>query len=674
MKAAVKLTLIAIAASFIVISAGLLIPTFSQAGGPTLDNVQWNKIEINFNKTMTSLTEQTSIFYIKQTFSQTGVKLNLTTIFNQTSYSIDDLKGAKLFTKENVTYVEKRVEKTGATCTTIEGNDTQKEICIDNFQEVERLKWRWEWVESKDFLFNKNLAKKEVTSPSFTITIPKLADLDEYRNNGTKWFKLIIPTPISDYNGGWGSSTYFAIRLDDATSSKEAHPWFNLSYDFRTNITTTLETPRFSIGTDANRVFMPIVVNTSNLTMNSICSDLAIANSSNHEQNYVWENYTSSTYGCRTSQTTVWIYGRYTDNNNTIESIYHGNNTLDPTLKNSSRPVDVLSEIHFSSHNGSGYRDSSPQNTAGGFSLVAGTKQQVTGIFGDAGKFDASTYYQSDSDHGKHLEGFTIITLFRKTSGVGGTHQQLFAKTNDATTGWQYYWEGGILNFAPSFEGASFQLVSISGLSESRWYISAGRVRSGVSVELMVWDTNGTKFLKVTNTTGTKIAKNNQALTIGARSDAIQQFGGFFDAIFFLNYSTTDSELNATVSAMLSRNFTDLMTRQATEERPSGGSNANETEGRSAIEQGVRDSLGIGATIYTDQQIYTRNISGGQQLAKFDKFTLNGTKRWAFNYITSGENFTNMRNITPTFYVLEIENMLPSQIRDRVSGFINQTK
>lgn len=107
---------------------------------------------------------------------------------------------------------------------------------------------------------------------------------------------------------------------------------------------------------------------------------------------------------------------------------------------------------------------------------------------------------------------------------------------------------------------------------------------------------------------------------------------------------------------------------------PEEQSTADESGGDSAIEQGIRSSvIGPNAVIYTDQQVYERYLNTSQRNATFDKFTLNGTKRWAINYVTTGENFANMLNMTPSLYILEMQNMSSSGIRTRVSGFINVT-
>ncbi|MEK6839605.1 MAG: hypothetical protein AABX72_01575, partial [Nanoarchaeota archaeon] len=100
---------------------------------------------------------------------------------------------------------------------------------------------------------------------------------------------------------------------------------------------------------------------------------------------------------------------------------------------------------------------------------------------------------------------------------------------------------------------------------------------------------------------------------------------------------------------------------------------ANETDGDSAITQGILNATST-AVIHTEQQVYTRSVSGTQQLGRFDRVAVFNNQRWAFNYITAGESFTNMNNITTNFYVLELTDLFPSDITAQVSTFINATK
>lgn len=100
---------------------------------------------------------------------------------------------------------------------------------------------------------------------------------------------------------------------------------------------------------------------------------------------------------------------------------------------------------------------------------------------------------------------------------------------------------------------------------------------------------------------------------------------------------------------------------------------ANGVLGDAAIHQGILNSLPL-ASIFNETQVYTRNTTGTQQLGRFDRIAISGNKRWAFNYITTGESFTNMLNLSTTLFVFEMVNLSAGEITDQVSRYINATK
>ena len=99
---------------------------------------------------------------------------------------------------------------------------------------------------------------------------------------------------------------------------------------------------------------------------------------------------------------------------------------------------------------------------------------------------------------------------------------------------------------------------------------------------------------------------------------------------------------------------------------------ANETEGDDAIVTGTLNKL-PNSIIHDTQQVYIRLSNGTQQLGTFDKFVINNSQRWAFNYITTGESYTSMNNITPSFYVLEMIDLNTANIIQVVEDFIDET-
>ncbi|MFC1715684.1 LamG domain-containing protein [Candidatus Poribacteria bacterium] len=99
-----------------------------------------------------------------------------------------------------------------------------------------------------------------------------------------------------------------------------------------------------------------------------------------------------------------------------------------------------------------------------------------------------------------------------------------------------------------------------------------------------------------------------------------------------------------------------------------------ENEGRIAIESGIQNALTSGYTVYTDQRVYVRLANGSQKLGRFDKVAVYGSQRWAFNYLTGSEAYTNLFNVTPLLYVWEETSLTNPEITSQVSALISGTK
>jgi len=102
---------------------------------------------------------------------------------------------------------------------------------------------------------------------------------------------------------------------------------------------------------------------------------------------------------------------------------------------------------------------------------------------------------------------------------------------------------------------------------------------------------------------------------------------------------------------------------------------ATETNGVNSIQIGILASeIGGTATIYTSQRASARNLAGTQFSGIFDKMAINGNKRWLFNYVSQGETpISNLFNITPVIYVLQLQNKTNETITDLVGKMINTT-
>ena len=99
-----------------------------------------------------------------------------------------------------------------------------------------------------------------------------------------------------------------------------------------------------------------------------------------------------------------------------------------------------------------------------------------------------------------------------------------------------------------------------------------------------------------------------------------------------------------------------------------------ESSSRDAIEAGIQAALTSGYTIYTDQKIYARNSANQQAVGVFDKVVKWMNKIWAFNYIAGSDSYSNMFNITPVLYTLEMQNISFAAINSTVYQLITSTK
>ncbi len=99
---------------------------------------------------------------------------------------------------------------------------------------------------------------------------------------------------------------------------------------------------------------------------------------------------------------------------------------------------------------------------------------------------------------------------------------------------------------------------------------------------------------------------------------------------------------------------------------------ANESDGRIAIEVGINNT--INTSIITNQQIYTANWSANTQtLTTFDKYTQRSNQSRAFNYVTSGESFTNLATWLNRLIIWENTTLTTDQITNQVQGIITNT-
>ena len=100
---------------------------------------------------------------------------------------------------------------------------------------------------------------------------------------------------------------------------------------------------------------------------------------------------------------------------------------------------------------------------------------------------------------------------------------------------------------------------------------------------------------------------------------------------------------------------------------------ANETEGRLSIEEGIHRALSDTQAISSNKQIYAVYSSGSHSFHSFDKYTDKDNQSWSFNYVTTGETFTNMLSLLRIVSIWENQTLASSQIVTQVENFITNT-
>lgn len=104
---------------------------------------------------------------------------------------------------------------------------------------------------------------------------------------------------------------------------------------------------------------------------------------------------------------------------------------------------------------------------------------------------------------------------------------------------------------------------------------------------------------------------------------------------------------------------------------------AGEASGDDRIEIGIDTSdIKDIATKYSEQQLSARNLNNDQFTGTFDWVVVvqGSTKRYAFNYVSGGESpISNLFNLTPVLYVLQLQNQTNETITDDVGKLINST-
>lgn len=179
---------------------------------------------------------------------------NLSILFSNTNFNLDDIYGVQLSEYKNLTY-EYDVWVYDVSCQDIYENGTWNEVCTDNGHQETAIGYRCGWKPTKTAMFKK---VDKLNSEYTLINIPKLESKpSDCTYNGTKWLRVEFNTPFIKLIDGWGSSGKIAF-LDGLV---EYHPAWNTSFAYCRNITIESD----NIDADLNNYTILMRFNSSNI-------------------------------------------------------------------------------------------------------------------------------------------------------------------------------------------------------------------------------------------------------------------------------------------------------------------------------------------------------------------------------------------------------------------------
>ena len=271
--------------------------------------------------------------------------------------------------------------------------------------------------------------------------------------------------------------------------------------------------------------------------------------------------------------------------------------------------------------------------SANGFATLVGWNITDTGVYLEAVKFDGSGDVAS-------WNGFTLATPeLRGTDGF----------VNSMRAVWH---------------------ASSGGRLDHRWYNPSAQENltseaTSCGLNLNTWHTHDAWWFRNNYTLSSKTGSCN--LTTNSTSS--------------VTIGESTGRIGLTTHPQASTYFDDLAFRKLLYPEPTisvgeeATAFASESDARSAIIQGIQQSsIEPSPLTYTDMQIYVRTSNNTQNLGTFDKVAIYGNQRWAFNYVTSGESFTNLTSLGQTLNIWENQSLTSSEIITHVSTLINATK
>jgi len=297
-----------------------------------------NDYDVTFEHTTKSLTYQEFIITV-QNLQTIKRDINISTIIDNTNFPIENLKNIEFYEWKNISHL----------ITVDDYEDCIKEVCINGTETVEcnnelsscfvgshvEEQYYYDWKRAKAQFFKQTA--NQYKENMGIINIPKYNEQEE--NSGTKIFKLIIKTPITETSNGYGSSGILHLDLDNYIFEDLTHSsWWSLFWDSRKCFTVTCKS--------ANCIYEPIkipVFNDTDISSSSAYYNGLRLSNSNTEIPFDWINYTEgiesrSMRGLLNSTSLGTEYCIYYDNNTIVSNVNYSSETYTPNWVDGYKP------------------------------------------------------------------------------------------------------------------------------------------------------------------------------------------------------------------------------------------------------------------------------------------------------------------------------------------------
>ncbi len=458
------------------------------------------------------------------------------------------------------------------------------------------------------------------------------------------------------------------IVIDNVISyagySFDEYDWWNTTWEYKKPI---------EINASSNDYEYQIYFNvTYEWGMNANFTDLRFLNE---------EENTSLPYGIEQWQNGSWAAGWFRIDsidaqNSTQAYIYYGNDQA-TNISNYTDIFDLYESFEDSNWNNPSWVINHPDNTDATFETINGDIWAKFFRIGVKSPFKATVKsekinttngfilnYQQKISSGDAAGGGLCLAINQSGFSDYATCIYDIAINDDS-----YDWKSGFINFNSSWEGAgrhqTYGVFASENTSNSVAWVMPDKIKNVVYNVQLTKDQNhnftitinGTQQISLITGTDNPYDHSIQSISLLGVSASGDGNGVYYNNIKIRKYMYPEPTIAF-----------------GQEENQSTGP-ANETEGRAAIETGIANALGSGYSVYTDQKVYGRHTNTSQVKGTFDEFVVYNSKRWAFNYDNeTSAGFTNMFNLTPTLYVLEVYDKSSSQITLAVENMINLTK